>query len=74
MIAIGCPRPTSTSLIRVARAAHAPAQPDAILDNIVDRLWERGDWYWHEGRYEERVALDRLVIRMEPRSTYSRVT
>src|SRR5438874_1961402 len=48
-------------------AVKAPAQVDAILDDIVDRLWTRGDWYWHEGRYEERVALDRLVIRMEPR-------
>jgi tetratricopeptide (TPR) repeat protein len=54
---------------RAARAApsvRAPAQADAILDNVVDRIWERGDWYWHEGRYEERVALDRLVIRMDP--------
>jgi tetratricopeptide (TPR) repeat protein len=33
---------------------------------VIDRLWNRGDWYWHEGRYEERVALDRLLIRMEP--------
>ena len=50
-------------------AVRAPAQVDPILDDIVDRLWTRGDWYWHEGRYEERVALDRLVIRMEPRFT-----
>jgi tetratricopeptide (TPR) repeat protein len=48
-------------------AAKAPAQVDAILDDVVDRLWTRGDWYWHEGRYEERVVIDRLVIRMEPR-------
>lgn len=49
------------------RVAHAaPPQADAILANVVDRLWSRGDWYWHEGRYEERVALDRLVIRMDP--------
>ena len=34
---------------------------------MVDRLWARGDFYWHEGRYEERVALDRLVIRLQPR-------
>lgn len=37
------------------------------MDNVIDRLWDRGDWYWHEGRYEERVALDRLIIRMDPR-------
>jgi tetratricopeptide (TPR) repeat protein len=35
--------------------------------DLLDRLWARGDWYWHEGRYEERVALDLLIIRMEPR-------
>jgi tetratricopeptide (TPR) repeat protein len=44
-----------------------PGQVDAILDDVVDRLWSRGDWYWHEGRYEERVAVDRLIIRMQPR-------
>lgn len=47
-------------------AGKAPAQADAIMGEVVDRLWARGDWYWHEGRYEERVALDRLVIRMDP--------
>jgi tetratricopeptide (TPR) repeat protein len=54
---------------RASRASHpvkAPAQVDAILDNVVDRLWDRADWYWHEGRYEERVAVDRLIIRMDP--------
>ncbi len=52
------------------RAARAPAgapQVDAILGDVADRLWGRADFYWHEGRYEERVALDKLVIRMEPR-------
>jgi len=58
-------RPARAS--RAAPAAKAPAQVDAILDNVVDRLWDRADWYWHEGRYEERVAIDRLIIRMEPR-------
>jgi tetratricopeptide (TPR) repeat protein len=54
---------------RGSRALHpvkAPAQVDAIVDNVVDRLWDRADWYWHEGRYEERVAVDRLIIRMDP--------
>src|SRR5438105_3266081 len=45
----------------------APPQAQAILDDVADRLWDRGDFYWHEGRYEERVALDRLVIRVQPR-------
>jgi tetratricopeptide (TPR) repeat protein len=48
-------------------AAKGAFQVDAVLGDVIDRLWSRGDWYWHEGRYEERVALDRLVIRMEPR-------
>jgi tetratricopeptide (TPR) repeat protein len=49
-----------------AHTAQAPAQVDAIIDNVVDRLWDRADWYWHEGRYEERVAVDRLIISMDP--------
>jgi Flp pilus assembly protein TadD len=50
-----------------ARRAVKPAlQVEEILDDVVDRLWDRADWYWHEGRYEERVAIDRLIIRMEP--------
>jgi Flp pilus assembly protein TadD len=49
-----------------ARAVRPSPQVDEILDDVVDRLWDRADWYWHEGRYEERVAIDRLIIRMEP--------
>jgi tetratricopeptide (TPR) repeat protein len=49
-----------------SRAAKPVPQVEEILDDVVDRLWDRADWYWHEGRYEERVALDRLIIRMEP--------
>lgn len=61
-------RAASAPRSRAIRAPRtAPAQVDAILDSVVDRLWNRGDWYWHEGRYEERVALDRIVIRMDPR-------
>jgi tetratricopeptide (TPR) repeat protein len=49
------------------RAVKPAPQVEEILDDVVDRLWDRADWYWHEGRYEERVAIDRLIIRMEPR-------
>jgi tetratricopeptide (TPR) repeat protein len=49
-----------------ARPARPAPQVEEILDDVVDRLWDRADWYWHEGRYEERVAIDRLIIRMEP--------
>src|SRR5260370_1048074 len=55
-----CPPPRNR-----AGRVQAPAQVDAILDKMVDRLWDRADWYWHEGRYEERVAVDRLIIRMD---------
>lgn len=51
---------------RAARPPKPTPQVEEILDDVVDRVWDRADWYWHEGRYEERVALDRLVIRMEP--------
>src|SRR5260370_26826622 len=52
---------------RKSRPALQAPQVEEILDDVVDRLWDRADWYWHEGRYEERVAIDRLIIRMEPR-------
>jgi tetratricopeptide (TPR) repeat protein len=54
---------------RARRRATPKARPqsEAILGEVADRLWDRGDFYWHEGRYEERVAVDRLVIRMQPR-------
>jgi tetratricopeptide (TPR) repeat protein len=51
---------------RAARTTKPAPQVEEILDDVVDRLWDRADWYWHEGRYEERVAIDRLIIRMEP--------
>ena len=51
---------------RSPRADKPTPQVEEILDDVVDRLWDRADWYWHEGRYEERVAIDRLIIRIEP--------
>jgi tetratricopeptide (TPR) repeat protein len=50
-----------------APKASATAQVQGVLDDVVDRLWNRSDWYWHEGRYEERVAVDRLILRIQPR-------
>src|SRR4051794_40511096 len=37
-----------------------------VLSSIVDHVWERGDYYWHNGRYTDRIATDRLVIQMDP--------
>jgi len=62
--AVAAPRHTPHPALSAGKGA---SQVNAILGDVIDRLWSRGDWYWHEGRYEERVALDRLVIRMEPR-------
>jgi tetratricopeptide (TPR) repeat protein len=37
-----------------------------VLSLIVDRVWEHGDYYWHNGRFADRIATDELVIRMDP--------
>jgi tetratricopeptide (TPR) repeat protein len=50
-----------------AGRADASVQVQGVLDEVVDRLWTRADWYWHEGRYEERVAVDRMILTMQPR-------
>src|SRR5262249_3969475 len=51
-------------------AAASPPQSQAdvahVVDQIVDRVWERGDYYWHNGRYTDRIATDKLVIQMDP--------
>jgi Flp pilus assembly protein TadD len=57
----------SAAAVPASRGVPAPGNAEVVLGEVVDRLWSRGDFYWHEGRYEERVALDRLLIRMEPR-------
>ena len=64
--------PSGAAPRRPSRQATAPVrrtlpQTEDIMTDLLDRLWVRGDWYWHEGRYEERVALDLLIIRMQPR-------
>jgi tetratricopeptide (TPR) repeat protein len=62
---------------RASRAAQPPgtgartlAQSKAlvgrVMTRITDRVWDRGEYYWHVGRYTDRIATDRLVIRMEP--------
>lgn len=60
------PRRAPQAAPPAARASSA-TQVQGVLDEVVDRLWTRADWYWHEGRYEERVAVDRLILTMQPR-------
>jgi Tfp pilus assembly protein PilF len=50
-----------------ATRANPSTQVQGVLDEVADRLWSRADWYWHEGRYEERVAVDRLILTIQPR-------
>jgi Flp pilus assembly protein TadD len=47
-------------------AAASQAVVAGVMSLIVDRVWEHGDHYWHDGRYTDRIATDKLVIRMEP--------
>ncbi|HOJ22846.1 MAG TPA: tetratricopeptide repeat protein [Armatimonadota bacterium] len=55
----------------VTRPAHAaPADPEAtataVLDQVVDGLWERSDHFFHHGDYETTTRINRLVVRMDP--------
>jgi tetratricopeptide (TPR) repeat protein len=51
-------------------AVRTPAQSQAVaarvLGDVTDLIWTHGDYYWHEGRYEDQVALCRLVRRLDP--------
>jgi tetratricopeptide (TPR) repeat protein len=52
-------------------AVGAPPSPDreraaGLARAVVDRLWQDSDRYWHDGRYEDRIGLDYLLIEIEP--------
>src|SRR5437879_2991808 len=49
-------------------AARSQAVVAGVVDKIVDGVWEHGDYYYHNGRYTDRIATDRLVIVMDPTS------
>jgi tetratricopeptide (TPR) repeat protein len=46
--------------------AQSEAIVEQVLSQVTDRVWTHGDYYWHEGRYEDQVAICRLVRRMDP--------
>jgi tetratricopeptide (TPR) repeat protein len=52
---------------RVRRtAAQSQALMHNILDNVATQIWDHGDYYWHEGRYEDQAALCMLLTRLDP--------
>src|SRR5262249_25444574 len=44
----------------------SPAQAQGIVDAVVDRLWTSSDVYWHNGRYEDRIGLDCVIVELDP--------
>jgi hypothetical protein len=57
----------------VARAQTAAAPPaatllqvDGITNRTIDKLWDRTDYYWHDGDYNRIVGLIRVVIEADP--------
>jgi tetratricopeptide (TPR) repeat protein len=58
--------PPSAARAAAPSAAQSRATVEGVLSMIIDHVWEHGDQYWHDGRYTDRIATDRLVIQMEP--------
>ena len=59
------------ALVCVPGPAHsAAADPEAtataVLDQVVEGLWERSDRFFHHGDYETTTRINRLVVRMDP--------
>ncbi|NLC58071.1 MAG: tetratricopeptide repeat protein [Armatimonadetes bacterium] len=52
-----------------APAADPEATATAILDRVVDDLWESSDHFWHRGDYETTSRINRLVVRLDPQFT-----
>jgi tetratricopeptide (TPR) repeat protein len=48
------------------KAAAGNVQVDGIFDSFVDDLWKQGDNYWHQGDYPRIVALDRIIVQVDP--------
>lgn len=47
-------------------AAQSRAAVAQMVDNIVTSVWTHADYYWHEGRYEDHVAICRFMMRADP--------
>jgi tetratricopeptide (TPR) repeat protein len=47
-------------------AGQSQAAVQQILENIVTSIWTHADYYWHEGRYEDHVAICRFMMRADP--------
>jgi tetratricopeptide (TPR) repeat protein len=47
-------------------AAQSQALVHRVLDTVASQIWEHGDYYWHEGRYEDQAALCMLLTRIDP--------
>ena len=47
-------------------ALRAEATATAVLNHLVDQVWEHSDHYFHAGDYETTARMNRLVVRMDP--------
>lgn len=54
---------------RAGQLPNPEATASAVLNHVVDQLWARSDYYWHEGDYETTSRINRLVIRLDPQFT-----
>ncbi len=50
----------------VPTAAQQKLQANGIVSNVVDKLWNQTDAYWHEGDYPRIIALDRIITEADP--------
>ena len=49
--------------------AQAVAQVDGMTSDIVDKLWEGTDEFWHHGDYYRIVSLLRICVEADPKFT-----
>jgi tetratricopeptide (TPR) repeat protein len=42
------------------------AQVNAVVDKVVDGLWEETDHFWHDGDYQRIVDLCRVIVEADP--------
>ena len=49
-----------------AQKAYDADQVSGIVDEVVDGLWAKTDYYWHKGDYPRIIALDRIIVEADP--------